>query len=124
MQWVLECREGISQSGVQAPLGSTRSFQGLCEIKTIFLILLRIYLPLWYVISHTKKMVAEADIRILLSSLKLSIKGIFRMENNATFITIFLFLKIIIFIKCLCLHVMSLLFLNKLTHTNLNFFQT
>lgn len=99
-----------------------RSFQGLCEIKTIFLILLRIYLPLWYVISHTKKMVAEADIRILLSSLKLSI--IFRTENNAAFLTIFLFLKIIIFIKCLCLHVMSLLFLNKLTHTNLNFFQT
>lgn len=84
--WVLECREGISQSGFQGSLGSLRSFQGFCEVKTMFLILLRIYLPLWYVMSH------KNDIRILLSFLKLRLKDIFRMENDATFLSILSYL--------------------------------
>lgn len=99
VQWVLECREDISQSGVQGSLGSLRSFQGFCEVITMFLILLRIYLPLWYVMSH------KNDIRILLSFLKLRLKDIFRMENEATFLTVLIlennyFYKILFMFTC------------------------
>ena len=52
----------------------------------MFLILLRIYLPLWYVMSH------KNDITILLSFLKLRLKDIFRMENEATFLTVLSYL--------------------------------
>lgn len=79
-QWTLEYKEGCFSKCGLGTSGVPGTLLGVPWDQNSFIILLRLYLPLYWALSHVNTKIAEADKRILLSSLKPSIlKDIFRM---------------------------------------------
>lgn len=73
----LMCQFNDSQSVVQGPLGSLRSFQGICEVKTIFIMIQNYYSLLKLSFSHEYILKSSGGARRVISK---QIEGRSRFE--------------------------------------------